>query len=85
MMLTLPAVTPVNVYTPVVLVVVDPPLHFTVAPDKAPPVETLVILPVTVPVPVVTGVSVKLAVLVAPPVTVTFCVRLWKPVAEATS
>lgn len=66
------------------LLVVEPPLQLTVAPDTAAPVEAFVILPVTVPV-VELGDSVKLAVVVAPPVTVTLCVTLAKPLAEATS
>jgi hypothetical protein len=69
---------------PLVLVVVDPPLQLTVAPLKAAPLEIFVILPVTVPPPVA-GLKVKLAVLVAPPFTVTLCVTLWKPLAEATN
>ena len=48
------------------------------------PLETLVTLPVTVP-PAAPAASVKFAVIVAPPVTVTFCVTLWNPLAEATS
>jgi hypothetical protein len=67
-----------------VLDVVEPPLQLTVAAESAAPVEAFVILPVTVPVAAL-GDKVKFAVVVAPPVTVTFCVTLWKPLAEATS
>ena len=63
---------------------VDPPLQLTVAPATIAPLEALVILPVTVP-PAAPAARAKLAVLVAPPLTVTFCVALWKPLAEATS
>ncbi len=83
-MFCVPAVTFVRVYIPLVLLVVDPPLQLTVADATSPPVEALVILPVTVPVDAA-AVSVKLAVLVFPPVTVTLWVTLWKPLAEATS
>src|SRR5262249_28208496 len=83
-MLRLPEVTLASVYTPLVLVVVDPPLQLTVAPERAPPVEALVTFPVTVPAPVPAD-RVKFAVVVAPPLTVTFWVTLWKPLVEATS
>ena len=63
---------------------VDPPLQLTVAPVTIAPLEALVIFPVTVP-PAGAAASVKLAVLVAPPFTVTLCVTLWKPLADATS
>jgi hypothetical protein len=58
-----------------VLDVVEPPLQLTVAADTAPPVEALVIFPVIVPFPVL-GDKMKFAVVVAPPVTVMFCVAL---------
>ena len=66
-----PAVTLLSVYTPVELEVVDPPLQLTVAPESAAPLDALVIFPVTVPPPVA-AVKMKLAVLLAPPVMVTF-------------
>jgi hypothetical protein len=72
------------VYTPLAFVVVEPPLQFTVAPESAAPLEIFVILPVTVPV-ADPGDNVKFAVTVAPPATVTFCVTLVNPLAEATS
>src|ERR1051326_9504866 len=62
----------------------DPPLQRSVPPLRAAPLETLVTLPVTVP-PAAAGLKVKLAVLVEPPLTVTLCVTLWKPLAEATN
>ena len=71
MIFCVPAVTFVRVYTPVELEVVDPPLQLTVAPETAAPLDALVIFPVTVPPPV-PAVKVKLAVLLAPPVIVTF-------------
>jgi hypothetical protein len=69
----------------VLLVVVEPPLQLTVAPDRAAPDEALVTLPVTVPLPAVLETREKFAVTVAPAATVTFCVTLWNPVAETTN
>jgi hypothetical protein len=65
------------VYTPDALEVVEPPLQLTVAPDKAAPVEALVIVPVTVPVPGGVDPAVNFTAAVAPLVTVTGL--LWVP------
>jgi hypothetical protein len=59
--------------------------HVTVAPESTPLVAMLVTVPVTVPGVLVAVANVKLAVVVFPPITVTFWVTLWYPVAEATS
>jgi hypothetical protein len=58
----LPGVRPVRVYTPEPLVVVlAPPLSFTVAPEMAPPPAALVTVPLTAPVAGV-GVALKAAI-----------------------
>src|SRR5579859_745165 len=82
-MFCVPAVTLLSVYTPLLFVVVEPPLQLTVAPTRIAPLEMLVTFPVTVPP--AAGLSVKLAVLVAPPFTLTLCVTLWNPLADATN